>query len=385
MSGLRSMGLVAGREVREALRRKSFWAVVAVLFVGSAAAMVIPELLHSNDATRYQIALVDGDASLSKALTGSGSALDARVRVEMVATTGSARRQVDKGKVDVAVVDGPKPVIIVKAGENDRLVGAVRQVLATTAISRRLADAGLSERQVSRAFAVPTPKVEKVAAGRANRRAAGFAVSIVLYLLLLTLMIQVANGIAIEKANRVAEVLLPIVRPNSLLFGKVIGVGLTGFAVLVAGLVPVVVKLGLGGNLPNGLGGAIGGGVAWFILGGALYLTLAGGLGALVERQEEAGSAVSPLTFILIGTFFVAQGALDTTLGAVLAYVPLTSPLVEPARLALGVSSPVEVIASLALLLVSLVVAGRVAAVTYQRAIVRTGRRLKLREVLTAP
>ena len=68
-----------------------------------------------------------------------------------------------------------------------------------------------------------------------------------------------------------------------------------------------------------------------------------------------------------------------------LAYVPLTAPLVAPARVALGVSSPLEVAGSLAILLVSVLVAGRFAAVAYQRAIVRTGRRLKVREVLRAP
>ena len=54
--------------------------------------------------------------------------------------------------------------------------------------------------------------------------------SIVLYLLLFMLMIQVANGTAIEKANRISEVLLAIVRPGALLFGKVIGVGIIGLA-----------------------------------------------------------------------------------------------------------------------------------------------------------
>ena len=46
------------------------------------------------------------------------------------------------------------------------------------------------------------------------------------------LMILVANGVAIEKANRISEVLLAIVRPGPLLFGKVIGVGLVGIATL---------------------------------------------------------------------------------------------------------------------------------------------------------
>jgi ABC-2 type transport system permease protein len=104
--------------------------------------------------------------------------------------------------------------------------------------------------------------------------------------------------------------------------------------------------------------------------------------GALVERQEEAGSAVSPLMFVLIGTFVVMQGGANTQLGAVLAYVPFSSPLVVPARLAIGASSPVEVVGSLVIGLAAILLATRFGAVVYARGIVRTGRRLKLREVL---
>jgi ABC-2 type transport system permease protein len=207
-------------------------------------------------------------------------------------------------------------------------------------------------------------------------------VSILLYILLLTLMIQVANGTAIEKANRISEVLLAIVRPRALLFGKVIGVGIIGVLTLLGGVVPVVVKLVAGGDLPDGLAGAMAGGGAWFALGIALYLTLAGALGALVERQEEAGSAVAPLAMILIGSYLVAQSAPDSPVARVLAYIPLSSPLVMPSRLALGEASGVEMVISLALLLAAVVVVGRVGATVYRRAVVRTGRRLKLREVL---
>jgi ABC-2 type transport system permease protein len=119
-------------------------------------------------------------------------------------------------------------------------------------------------------------------------------------------------------------------------------------------------------------------------VGTALYLTIAGALGALVERQEEAGSVVSPLTMLLVVAYLIGQSASDTTLGAVLSYVPLTSPLVTPARIALGVATPAEIVTSLALGVLAVLVAIRFGAAIYRRAIVRTGRRLKVRDVLRA-
>ena len=69
-------------------------------------------------------------------------------------------------------------------------------------------------------------------------------------------------------------------------------------------------------------------------------------------------------------------------MATVLAYIPFSSPVVEPTRIAVGASSPLEMALSLSILVVSVFVAVRVGGVVYQRAIVRTGRRLKLREVL---
>jgi ABC-type Na+ efflux pump permease subunit len=127
---------------------------------------------------------------------------------------------------------------------------------------------------------------------------------------------------------------------------------------------------------------ALVGGALWFVLGIALYLTSAGALGALVDRQEEVGSAVSPLMVILIVSYLVGQSAPESAVGSVLAYIPFTSPMVMPERIALGVASPIEVAASLLIGVITVVVVARLASAIYLRAIVRTGSRTHLRQLL---
>ena len=61
---------------------------------------------------------------------------------------------------------------------------------------------------------------------------------------------------------------------------------------------------------------------------------------------------------------------------------PLTSPLVMPARIAEGVATVPEMAASALLLVAAIALVTRFGAVVYGRAIVRTGRRLKLKDVL---
>jgi ABC-2 type transport system permease protein len=118
------------------------------------------------------------------------------------------------------------------------------------------------------------------------------------------------------------------------------------------------------------------------VLGLALYLTTAGALGALVERQEEAGSVLTPLSLLLIGTYVLAQSSADGSFGSFLAIFPYTSPIVMPARLALGDASTGEIVASLVVGFATLLFVLRLGAVVYRRGIVHTGRRMKLREVL---
>ncbi len=384
MNAFQATWLVAGRELRESFRRKTTWIIIAVLLVGSTAAVVIPDLVGKDGPTSYDVAVVGDATTFGPTLVAIGPAIGAEISITKIADAADARARVDHGDVAVAVLLGDDPTIIVRSGEHGQLVGAASQALATQALSQALASAGLSDAQIAKVFDIRPVRLEKVATETASRRGASFALSLVLYLLSLTVMIQVANGVATEKSNRISEVLLAVVRPGPLLFGKVVGVGLGGIAVLAAALTPPVVKLAVGGNLPQGLGGALAGSMIWFVLGLALFLTLAGSLGALVERQEEVSSVMAPLTTILVAAFIVAQSSADSSLGTVLAYVPLTSPLMVPTRVAIGVSSPLELVVSVVLLILAIGLVVRVGSRIYGRAVVRTGRRLKLRDVLAS-
>ncbi len=389
MTWLQATRLVAGRELREAFRRRSLWIVFAILFIGSSVAMILPDVLDSGR-TRYDVAVTTGNSQEASTMFESdlrnlAGNLDASVTFRTVDGRGRARRLVDDDAVDLAVVGSAPPVVIVRAGENDTLVALVRQALASRSLVQQLEDAGLNQATIDEVLRAPAPRVVEVAADDSDRRASAAILSLVLYLVLLLLMIQAANGVAIEKANRISEVLLAVVKPTSLFFGKVVGVGLVGLAGLAAGAIPVMVKAVAGGDLPTGLGPAILGGLPWMILGLVLYLTTAGALGALIERQEEAGSVLTPLSLLLIGTYVLAQSSAEGSFGAVLAIFPFTSPIVMPARIALGVASTAEIVASLAVGIVTVLFVVRLGAAIYRRGIVHTGRRLHLGEALRSP
>lgn len=372
----RTTALVIERELREAARRKAIWALIGFILLGSTAMVILPEVIPSDDSGTVVI-VGDDTIGLADALA---AVPDREIEVTTIADRDAAERAVRDGDADLAVELGAQPSMLVD-NETSTLVTIVRQVVSSTVATSRLTDAGIDPAAVSDAFATATPQVELVDANREDRRGAAFALTLVLYLLTIILTSQVASAVAVEKSNRVSEVLLAIVPPRSMLLGKVLGVAVIGLVTLLAGAVPVIVRLLAGGDLPEALPQTLAASSLWFAGGLALYLTMAGALGALVSRQEEVGAVITPLTMLLVGGYLASLLASDSPLGTVLAYVPLTSPLVAPYRIAVGKGSLVESVVSLALLWGTVVVVGRIGAVIFRRAIVRTGRRLRLRDV----
>ena len=382
MGSVSSFRLVVARELREALRRRSFWLTIVLFLVGSTALVAVPEFIGGDGSADRRVVTVGDDEAVSASLRELAPAFDIDVEVSAAVDVDAARVAVDEGDADVAVDLTVDPVLIIARSEGSSAVTLVRQAVTVSAFTASLADAGLDGEQIAELFAGSDPRIEELEPVDDTRQGVAAIVTIVLYLLLLLLSTAVATGVAIEKSNRVSEVLLAIVPARHLLFGKVVGVAIVGVLSLGAGALPLVVRLIAGGSLPVGAGGTLVGSAAWFVMGLALYLTAAGALGALVDRQEEVNATIAPLSTVLIAAYFVAVTSAESPLATVLAYVPFTSPMVMPARIALGAASPVEMAVSLVLGVLTVVAMARLAALVYRRAIVRTGRKVRLRQVL---
>lgn len=384
MSGPPTARLVIGRELRESFRRKTIWLAAAVLLVGGIGLVVVPELVgDSSDDRAVVLVGTPGEfARLQGVIAEISAALDLDVTVVSASSDESARLAVEEGDVDAAVVLARTPPMVIADNVDAEIVTIVRQAITVAAFDASLSDAGLTPSEIASVFDAGDSVVEELDPVDDARRNVAAVVAIVLYLLLVLLTSAVANGVAIEKSNRVSEVLLAIVPARHLLFGKVIGVALVGVFTLTCGALPVVIKAIVGGSLPDGIGATLVAGGIWFVLGIALYLTTAGALGALVDRQEEVGSTIAPLSAILIIAYLVGLSAPESGLATLLAFIPFTAPMVMPTRVALGVASTTELVVSFAIGVVTVVVVARLAATVYERAIVRTGTKLRLRTVL---
>jgi ABC-2 type transport system permease protein len=194
----------------------------------------------------------------------------------------------------------------------------------------------------------------------------------------------VLTGVVEEKSNRIVELMLATVRPRHLLVGKIIGIGLLGLTqlALVAGLGAALLAAGVY-DAPTSLGASVVLVVPWFALGFALYAVAYATAGSLAAQQQDANSAGQPVTYTLIGAYFVGYAALaanaESTTAHFLTVFPLTAPLVLPARSAL-VGVPVwEHALALVLVLCAIYALVRFAGRLYAHGLLHAGPRLRVR------
>lgn len=392
MSARRATLLVAQREIVERLRQRSFLVSTGVTLVIVVVVGALPGLLGGDDADTYDVGVAGaGSAEVARAAGALAPELDARVEVKRLADRAGAERAVRDEEVDAAVVGGGRLLVLEELP--DSLEQALQEGARRARGARLLEQEGVSERQAERALGpppLPVAVLDEDAGERDEREYIAFALTLLLYLQLLTYGFWVAIGVVEEKSSRVVEILLSAIRPRQLLAGKVLGIGLLGAAqlllVVVAGLAAALLAGSL--KLEGDVAGTIAIVLLFFPLGYSLYACMFASAGALVSRQEDIQSTTTPLSLAIIASYLVSFTALQDaggTLAKVASLVPLSSPLVMPPRLALGEASALEVVASVAILLVTTVAVIAFGARVYERAVMRTGKPVGLREALRSP
>ncbi|MGF9700372.1 ABC transporter permease [Paenibacillus sp. MABNR03] len=227
---------------------------------------------------------------------------------------------------------------------------------------------------------------------------------IVVYLLIILLFTStmmtgnmIASEITAEKSSRIMEILITSVSPLSQMFGKIIGIFMVGllqigiFGAVVAGnvLLPhnrdVLSEFSL--NLSDVNLAVIAYGLIFYILGYFLYAVMFAAIGSMVSRTEELGQAVLPITMLSLVSFYIAIFSISTPnilLLKVASFIPFTSPTAILVRIGAGVAPTWEIIVSLAILAVSILIFGWLAAKIYRTGVLMYGKRPTFKELFKA-
>jgi len=371
MSGRQAITLVAWREIHERLHSRVFLAstLLMLALVGASSAL---SLALSTEKT-YKVAVVTPvPTGLDAALQRAAKPFEAKLKIRTVPSASAGREQVNAKKVDVLLLLATSQLVF-RTDVNAQAAGAVDS--AVRALRHHLPAA-------SELTAVTLQPPEKKATDAATLAAYAGAL-----LLLTTLALYgqwVLTGVVEEKSNRVVELILSTVRPQHLMAGKVIGIGLLGLGqvALVGGLTAVLFASGLF-DAPASIGANLALVIPWFALGFALYAVAYAAAGALASRQQDANSAGIAVTYTLLAAFFLGYvalaGDMNGPLANLLTIFPVTAPLVLPARsILIGVplwEHAVAVVLVLATIYALVRLAGRI----YAQGLLRPGPRIDLR------
>ena len=122
------------------------------------------------------------------------------------------------------------------------------------------------------------------------------------------------------------------------------------------------------------------------VLGYAFYCWVYAAAGSTAERQDQVQTLALPLSIpILVGYIFsitVASSGNADLLFKVLAYLPPTAPFCMPVLVGLGQVTWWEFVASVLITIAGTVGMALFAARIYSRAVLRTGGRVRVRELL---
>jgi len=366
--------------------------VTVILFGVVAAAVVIPTL-RAGTTARQRVGVVASSASLEAELHGLAKSVGLPVEIVHEPGLPQARAALSAGQLDM-VVDGTGKILVTDPiSASDTSAGAryVRAVAVTLGAQQAFRQAGLTPQQaatVARARPAPVESIQPGKKSRTTAEATALLGVILIFVVLTQYLTWTLMGVMEEKASRVVEVLLATVRPIQLLAGKVIGIGVVALAQAVALVAfALVLAKAVGSSLVHGTGPVvILTTLVWLVLGYAFYSWLYAAAGSLAERQDQVQSLALPLSAPLIFGYIVSligvSSGSPSLLVEVLAYLPPTAPFAMPTLVGFGEATWWQFLLSVLLTLVSTVVVAFAAARVYRTAVLQTGRRVRLRQLL---
>jgi ABC-2 type transport system permease protein len=189
-----------------------------------------------------------------------------------------------------------------------------------------------------------------------------------------------------EKSNRLVEVLVSSCTPTELMVGKVLGLSALGltqiaFWALIGGGVSAAFAVSYFPPVNQILLMLI-----YFVLGYLLYSAIFVAFGSPVTTEQEAQQITQYLVLFLVLPIALVMGVIQQPNAAwvkALTYIPLLTPTFMILRIPIQVPSPFEIIATIVLLIVSvyfmMIVAGRI----FRIAILATGKRPSVTELVS--
>ena len=391
---------------QEAVRKKSFkvssivlLAAIVLIFVLIAAFSgtgADTEADAAPDAAGYRLYYIDEQSLIPGGADALSEALGAEVTQADAAQYEDLKRRIsedgDLALVQVTPDDGstswtlrqgmPMLRILTKDVMSGVPADAISDTLSRQYAANLMREAGVDE-QIIAMSGVPLLSVTEIAG---QMDLTGYVVGLILVMLLFFCVYFYGYGVAMsvanEKTSRVMETLVVSAKPSRILIGKVLAMGAVGLLQFLGILATAALCYTF--ILPEGavlFGAPLS--FAAFTPGVAALVVLNSVCGATVSKIEDLNTAMMPVMFVALISFYLAYfsaiaggGALET----VAMYLPFSSPFLMPFLL-LNSEVPAGAVAgSIALLVAMIAVVLYLSVRIYSASVLHYGGRLKWKD-----
>lgn len=409
-AGLPDWLVIARREFIERVRTPWFVIVTVLGPVLMIASIVLPAVLATSVDNSARVEIVDHSKQVGPPLVAALTALKWKAELVPVDTTEAellGRIRADKIDGFLTIpAEAPRGGAVIYQGDNatnDYAMRVLYQVVNQTEQALRATAAGLPPEQLEAVLAsVDFRPVHTTGdAGGGSGLAAmiiGYAVMLVLYIAIVLYAVNVLRSVVQEKTNRVVEIMIAAAKPHALMRGKILGVGAVGLLQISLWAAMAVVTLTFRGAILGTVGVEASGWsvpplaaidivvvLVYFLLGYFFYASIYAAVGAMVSSEQEAQQVQTPIAMLLVIPMLCVQlvaGNPRGTVAEVLTQIPFSAPILMPMRWLLGGASTASLLSSMAILLVSTLIAAKIAAKIYRVGILMYGKRPSLRELL---
>jgi len=221
----------------------------------------------------------------------------------------------------------------------------------------------------------------------------------VLYLVIMMFGQKVAMSVVTEKTSRAMEVLITSASPVALMFGKILASSVAGIIQIIAIFGSAFVSYNINKsyfennavmntlfNFPASLVGYL---LIFFLLGFLIYSFLFGAMASTVSKIEDLSSVVMLIQIIFVAGFVISTNAMtsgdvNSDLMKGLSLFPLTSPMAMFTRVAMSQVPGLEILLSVAFLIIATIFIGYIAAKIYRVGVLMYGTKPTLGKIIKA-
>jgi ABC-2 type transport system permease protein len=408
---------VVKREYLERLKKKSFLIGTLLGPLLMAGLILVPGLLVTvSTGKQWRISVVDQSGQIYPQLQTalSDTLKDGRLRyvLEAVSTSngqlGATRRalsqQVAIDRISAYLIIDPGTLSTGEADFYAKNVGdftaidRIESALTQIVVENRLNQEGLNPERIKRL--TQGVRLRTMRVGKGGERESGFGqvyletmvFVMILYMTILLYGVAVMRGVIEDKSTRVVEVLLSSVRSTQLMAGKILGlggVGLTQYLIWISfGLALSTfgaAYLGLGQIIRAVSPSTFFYFLLFYLLGYFLYATLYAGVGAICSTEQDAQQVQFPIIFLLMLPLMLSAPIIknpDSGLAIVLSLIPFFSPMLMFLRMNLITPPLGQILASIFLLLLSIILMIWLVAKIFRVGLLMYGKRATLPEIV---